>query len=290
MDMRPTTRAPLRFGVKLTQDAPVDTFRRVWQVADEAGFDHVWVMDHLASLGADDDRPIFDAWAMQAAMAVATSRVRIGCMVSGNSYRHPVMLAKLAATVDHLSGGRLELGIGAGWNEHEHTMYGLDLGTVRERMDRLEESLQILTSLWTEPRTTFDGAHYRLADAVAEPKPVQRPHPPIWVGGSGPRRTLRLVARYADAWNDTSSTPEQVAALGEVLERHCADVGRDPAEIRRTVQLRLREHPLAELPGLVERYAAAGVTEFVVVLSSGEAALRELDGVVAALPALRGAA
>jgi len=227
---------------------------------------------------------------MQAAMAVATSRVRIGCMVSGNSYRHPVMLAKLATTVDHLSGGRLELGIGAGWNEHEHTMYGLDLGTVRERMDRLEESLQILTSLWTRPRTTFDGAHYRLADAVAEPKPVQRPHPPIWVGGSGPRRTLRLVARYADAWNDTSSTPEQVAALGEVLERHCADVGRDPAEIRRTVQLRLREHPLAELPGLVERYAAAGVTEFVVVLSSGEHALRELDDVAAALAALRAAA
>ncbi|MCK9793640.1 LLM class F420-dependent oxidoreductase [Isoptericola sp. 4D.3] len=287
MEPRPTSARPLRFGVKLTQDAPVPTFRHVWRTADEAGFDHVWVMDHLASLGADDSRPIFDAWAMQAAMAVTTSRVRLGCMVSGNSYRHPVMLAKLATTVDHLSGGRLELGIGAGWNEHEHTMYGLDLGSVRARMDRLEESLRVLRSLWTEPRTTFHGQHYRLTDAVAEPKPVQRPYPPIWVGGSGPRRTLRLVARYADAWNDTSSTPEQVAALGEVLERHCADVGRDPAQIRRTVQLRLREHGVADLPGLVARYAAAGVTEFVVVLSSGEGALRELDDVVEALPRLR---
>ncbi|MFD6175901.1 MULTISPECIES: LLM class F420-dependent oxidoreductase [unclassified Isoptericola] len=284
-----TSRHPPRFGVKLTQDAPATTFQQVWRTADDAGFDHVWVMDHLASLGPADDRPVFDAWAMQAAMAVATSRVRIGCMVSGNTYRHPVMLAKLATTVDHLSGGRLELGVGAGWNEHEHTMYGLDLGTVRERMDRLEESLQILTSLWTRPRTTFDGAHYRLEDAVAEPKPVQRPHPPIWVGGSGPRRTLRLVAQYADAWNDTSSTPEQMVALGEVLERHCADVGRDPAQIRRTVQLRLREHGLADLAGLVERYAAAGVSEFVVVLSSGASALRELDHVAAALPALRAA-
>ncbi|SKC70950.1 LLM class F420-dependent oxidoreductase [Krasilnikoviella flava] len=287
MEPRPTPGTLLRFGVKLTQDAPVETFHHVWRTADEAGFEHVWVMDHLASLGADDDRPIFDAWAMQAAMAVATSRVRLGCMVSGNSYRHPVMLAKLATTVDHLSGGRLELGIGAGWNEHEHTMYGLDLGSVRTRMDRLEESLQVLRSLFTEPRTTFEGEHYRLTDAVAEPKPVQRPHPPIWVGGSGPRRTLRLVARYADAWNDTSSTPEQVAALGEVLDRHCADVGRDPAQIRRTVQLRLREHAVTALPALVERYAAAGVTEFVVVLSSGEAALRELDDLVGTLGRLR---
>ncbi|MGF0116776.1 TIGR03560 family F420-dependent LLM class oxidoreductase [Promicromonospora sp. Marseille-Q5078] len=280
----------LRFGIKLTQDAPVGTFRHVWRTADEEGFDHVWVMDHLASLGADDARPIFDAWAMQAAMAVATTRVRLGCMVSGNTYRHPVMLAKLATTVDHLSGGRLELGIGAGWNEHEHAMYGLDLGNVRSRMDRLGGSLQVPTAPRTAPRTTFEGQHYRLVDAVAEPKPVQRPHPPVWVGGSGPRRTLRLVAQYADAWNDTSSTPEQLAALGDVLERHCEDVGRDPATIRRTVQLRLREHPVADLPALVERYAAVGVTEFVVVLSSGEAALHELDDVVAALPALRTAA
>ncbi|PFG43166.1 F420-dependent oxidoreductase-like protein [Isoptericola jiangsuensis] len=277
----------LRFGLKLAQDAPVESFREVWRTADEAGFDHVWVMDHIAALGDDPTRPIFDAWAMQAAMAVDTTRVRIGCMVSGNSYRHPGMLAKLATTVDHLSGGRLEFGIGAGWNEREHAMYGLDLGSVRTRMDRLEEALQVVRSLWTEPTTTFAGEHYRLTDAVAEPKPVQRPHPPIWVGGSGPRRTLRLVARYADAWNDTTSTPEQLAGLVEVLERHCADVGRDPAEVRRTVQLRLREHALGDLAGLVERYAALGVTEFVVVLPPDGDLRGHLDDVVAELPRLR---
>ncbi|MGF0118843.1 LLM class flavin-dependent oxidoreductase, partial [Promicromonospora sp. Marseille-Q5078] len=144
--------------------------------------------------------------------------------------------------------------------------------------------------LGPRPPPAAGGRPSRRAAAAAEPSPGRRPPPPVWVGGSGPRRTLRLVAQYADAWNDTSSTPEQLAALGDVLERHCEDVGRDPATIRRTVQLRLREHPVADLPALVERYAAVGVTEFVVVLSSGEAALHELDDVVAALPALRTAA
>jgi F420-dependent oxidoreductase-like protein len=277
----------LRFGLKLSQDAPVETFQHVWRTADEAGFDHVWVMDHIASLGDDPTRPIFDAWALQAAMAVATSRVRIGCMVTGNSYRHPGMLAKLATTVDHLSGGRLEFGIGAGWNEREHEMYGLDLGSVRTRMARLEEALQILRSLWTEPTTTFQGEHYRLTDAVAEPKPQQRPHPPIWIGGSGPRRTLRLVAQYADAWNDTSSPPERLAELVQVLDRHCDDVGRDPGEIRRTVQLRLREHALGDLAALVERYAALGVSEFVVVLPPDGELQGHLDDVVGELPRWR---
>ncbi|WP_278237382.1 LLM class F420-dependent oxidoreductase [Isoptericola sp. AK164] len=278
-----------RIGLKLTQDAPVADFEQVWRTADDAGFDHVWVMDHLASLGPDPARPVFDAWAMQAAMAALTTRVRIGCMVSGNSYRHPGMLAKLATTVDHLSGGRLELGIGAGWNEREHSMYGLDLGDVRTRMDRLEEALVVLRSLWTQPTTTFHGEHYRLTDAVAEPKPVQRPHPPIWIGGSGPRRTLRMVARYADAWNDTSSSPERIRELGDVLARHCEDVGRDPAEIRRTVQLRLREHDFADLPALVAAYAGVGVSEFVVVLPSEGDVRPHLDAVVGALPRLRAA-
>ncbi|MDO8149650.1 LLM class F420-dependent oxidoreductase [Isoptericola sp. b515] len=278
-----------RLGLKLTQDAPVTAFADVWRTADDAGFDHVWVMDHIASLGPDPGRPVFDAWAMQAAMATLTSRVRIGCMVSGNSYRHPAMLAKLATTVDHLSGGRLEFGIGAGWNEREHTMYGLDLGDVGTRMDRLEEALVVIRSLWGRPTTTFHGEHYRLTDAVAEPKPLQRPHPPIWVGGSGPRRTLRLVARYADVWNDTESSPERIGELSEVLARHCDDVGRDPAEIRRTVQLRLRQHDLADLPALVAAYEAVGVSEFVIVLPSDGDVRPHLDAVVDALPRLRSA-
>ncbi|MFC7407204.1 LLM class F420-dependent oxidoreductase [Georgenia alba] len=277
----------LHIGVKLSQNAPIEAYRDVWRTADEAGFDHVWVMDHIASLGPEDDRPIFDAWAMQAAMAVATSRVRIGCMVTGNTYRHPGVLAKLATTVDHLSGGRLEFGIGAGWAEREHTMYGLDFGTVGSRFDWLTEALAIIRSLWTEPRTSYDGAKYQLAGAVAEPKPVQRPYPPIWIGGSGPRRTLRLVAEHADAWNDTKSTPEEFAALNGVLERHCADVGRDPAQIRRTVQLPSAGRTENGLLRDVEAFAARGATEFVIVLPWAADVRTELDAVVEALPRLR---
>lgn len=277
----------LRFGVKLSQNAPIESYRDVWRTADEAGFDHIWVMDHIASLGEADDRPIFDAWAMLAAMAVVTSRARIGCMVTGNTYRHPGLLAKMATTVDHLSGGRLEFGIGAGWAENEHTMYGLDFGTVADRFDWLEEALQVIRSLWTQPRTTFSGARYRLEAAVAEPKPLQRPHPPIWIGGSGPRRTLRLVAEYADAWNDTSSPPERLAELTAVLERHCAEVGRDPASIRRTVQIRRGEKSVDELLAGVKEYVDVGVSEFVFVLPWTGDVRPYLDELVTLLPDLR---
>src|SRR4051812_10241657 len=137
------------------------------------------------------DGPTFEAWTMLAAMAQVTMRVRIGCAVVGNTYRHPAVLAKMAVTVDHLSGGRLEFGIGAGWAQNEHTMLGLEFGTRNDRADRLEESVQIIRSLWTRPRTTFEGKHYQLQDAVAEPKPVQQPHPPIWIGGRGGQRKRR---------------------------------------------------------------------------------------------------
>ena len=182
----------LRFGIKLSQNATIDQLRDLWRLADESGFDSCWVMDHFATLGPRDDGPIFETWTMLAAMAQLTTRTRIGCAVVGNTYRHPAVLAKMAVTVDHLSGGRLDFGIGAGWAENEHTMLGLEFGTRGDRADRLEESLQVIRGLWTQPRTTFAGTHYQLQDAVAEPKPVQRPHPPIWIGGSGPKRTLRL--------------------------------------------------------------------------------------------------
>jgi F420-dependent oxidoreductase-like protein len=276
----------LRFGIKLSQDAPIGDYLQVWRHADEAGFDHVWVMDHIATLGERDDGPIFDAWALQAAMAIATSRVRIGCMVTGNTYRHPGVLAKLATTVDHLSGGRLEFGIGAGWAEREHTMYGLEFGTVKDRMDRLEEALAIITSLWTQQRTSYDGSHYHLAAAAAEPKPVQRPYPPIWIGGSGRRRTLRMVAQYADAWNYTGGDTAEFAELGKVLDRHCADLGRDPAAIRRTVQQRLGDD-LDAAAAAVAAYVGAGATEFVLILPWGTGGIGALDLASAALPRLR---
>jgi alkanesulfonate monooxygenase SsuD/methylene tetrahydromethanopterin reductase-like flavin-dependent oxidoreductase (luciferase family) len=183
----------LRYGLKLSQNATIDQYRAVWRIADEADFDHCWCMDHFATLGSRDDGPIFEAWTLLAAMAATTSRTRIGCAVTGNTYRHPAVLAKAAVTVDHLSGGRLEFGIGAGWAENEHTMLGLQFGTAGDRADRLEEACQVIRSLWTQARTSFAGQHYQLSGAVAEPKPVQQPHPPIWIGGAG--RLARCVSR-----------------------------------------------------------------------------------------------
>ncbi|HUF14527.1 MAG TPA: LLM class F420-dependent oxidoreductase [Acidimicrobiia bacterium] len=260
----------MRFGLKLSQKATIDEHRAVWRIADDEGFDHCWNMDHFAALGEDPAGDIFEAWTLLAAMAEGTTHTRIGCMVTGNTYRHPAVLAKMAVTLDHISHGRLEFGLGAAWAENEHRMLGLEFGTVGERLDRLEDACQIITSLWTAPTTTFAGAHYQLEKAIAEPKPVQRPYPPIWIGGSGPKRTLRIVARYADVWNMPGGTPAELARSSRVLDQHCADVGRDPAEIRRTVQVRLPEEPADALP-LVEGYAQVGADDIILIVMGGTA-------------------
>jgi F420-dependent oxidoreductase-like protein len=274
----------MRYGLKLSQNATIDTYRAVWRTADEAGFDHCWNMDHLATLGGDPTGDIFEAWTLLAAMAQATEHTRVGCMVTAATYRHPGVLAKMAVTVDHVSNGRLEFGLGAGWTEGEHTMFNLELGTPRERLDRLEEALRIVKSLWTEPTTTLHGDHYRVEAAIAEPKPVQRPHPPIWIGGSGRRRTLRIVAEHADAWNMGGGTPEELRDLSGVLDGHCAAVGRDPAAIRRTVQVRLPENP-DDLLSLAEGYAGAGADD-IIVMVIGEPE-RRATAAAALLPRLR---
>ena len=279
--------AAMRVGLKLSQNATIDQLRAVWRVADDAGFDHCWCMDHLATLGPRDDGPIFEAWTLLAGMAVATSRTRIGCMVTGNTYRHPAVLAKAAVTVDHLSAGRLEFGLGAGWAENEHTMLGLPFGSKGDRADWLEEACEVITSLWTRPRTSFDGTHYKLSDAIAEPKPVQQPHPPIWIGGSGRQRTLRITARYADVWNAAGGSPDEVAEVSAVLDQRCAEIGRDPAQIRRSVQLRVTEAN-DDVLELVASYRAVGVTEIVLILHSQNPA--GLAGDIAGLlPRLRAA-
>ena len=261
---------PLRFGLKLSgQDTTVDALRTVWRIADEAGFDHVWDFDHLASIGdGGPDRPIFEGWALQAAMAEATKRARIGCLVTGNTYRHPVLLAKQAVTVDHLSGGRLEFGIGAAWAEIEHSMYGIE--GLDHRVGRLSESLQVIKSLWTQERTNFEGRYYHLSDAIANPKPLQKPHPPIWIGASG-ESTLRLVARHADVWNaagggDTQKMKETIA----MLEDACGAIGRDVSEIRRSLQFGWDGVDSASLLGDAARYLELGFTEQVIYLRGSD--------------------
>jgi F420-dependent oxidoreductase-like protein len=256
---------PLRFGLKASgQWITIEQLRSIWKTAEDGGFDHLWDFDHLATIGPNGpDGPIYEGWALQAAMAEATKRVRIGCLVTGNTYRNPVVLAKLAVTVDHLSGGRLEFGVGAAWAEIEHEMYGIE--GLDHRVGRLSESLQIMKSLFTNDRTNFDGRYYRITDAIANPKPVQQPYPPFWIGASGPT-TLRLVARHADVWNISGGDPAAVRDLVAKFEEACAAVGRDPGEIRRSIQFGSEDVDRDQLVDLCGRYLELGVTEQVIYL------------------------
>lgn len=260
---------PLRFGLKLSQQVhPIDAQRDAWKIADEAGFDHLWPFDHLIALGADPAQPIFDGWTILGAVAESTTRARIGLNVTGNLYRHPGLLAKIAVTVDHLSRGRLEFGIGAAWNEPEFKMHGLPFPSAADRLRMLDESVQALKLLWTEPRATFAGRFYQLTEAIAEPKPVQKPHPPIWIGGSGPKRTLRVVARHADVWNSSSGPADEMKALLGILHEHCAKVGRDPGTIRLSHNLRVDDADAAQRQ--VESSLKLGYSEFLLFPRQGD--------------------
>ena len=277
---------PLRFGLKNSgQATTIQALRDVWRIADEAGFDHVWDFDHLASIGANGtERPVYEGWTLLAAIAASTERVRMGCLVTGNTYRHPALLAKMAVTVDHLSGGRLEFGIGAAWAEAEHRMYGIE--GLDHRVGRLRESLEIMTSLWTAERTTFDGRYYHIKDAIANPKPIQKPHPPIWIGAGGDLM-LQVVARFADVWNGSNaSTPGAAAELSQKLDEACAQIGRDPAQIRRSAQHAWDGRERTVLLESVYGYAEAGFTEHIINCQGPDFA-RVATAAAEALPDLR---
>jgi alkanesulfonate monooxygenase SsuD/methylene tetrahydromethanopterin reductase-like flavin-dependent oxidoreductase (luciferase family) len=220
---------------------------------------------------------------MLAAVAEATTRVRLGTLVTGNLYRNPGMLAKMAATVDHISGGRLEMGIGVGWAEPEFVGLGIPFPEgVPERIDRLDEGCQILKLLWTQARSDFDGTYYQLVDAISEPKPIQRPHPPIWIGAKGPKRSMRVVARHADVWNASGARGlDADVETSRILDEHCAAVGRDPAEIRRSVEL--EADSVDAFGRLAEGYAAAGFADFILDVTCADP-LRRIDAV--AIPAM----
>jgi F420-dependent oxidoreductase-like protein len=276
---------PLRFGLKASgQWISIEQLRSVWRTADEGGFDHVWDFDHLASIGPNGpDGPIYEGWALQAAMAEATKRVRIGCMVSGNTYRNPVVLAKLAVTVDHLSGGRLEFGIGAAWAEVEHEMYGIE--GLDHRVGRLSESLQIIKSLFTNERTDFEGRYYHFKDAIANPKPIQKPHPPIWIGASG-ESTLRLTARHADVWNISGGDAAAVKQLIGKFEAACDAVGRKASDVRFSIQFGSDRFDREQLLDVSGQYYELGVTEQVVYLR-GDRPDRLAEQIAEVLPDLR---
>jgi F420-dependent oxidoreductase-like protein len=233
----------LTFGIKTApqHDAGYEAIARVWQEADATPeLDDAWLWDHMLPLGGDPWGPCLENWTLLGALAAQTSRLRIGHLVTSNLYRSPPVLAKMATTVDIISGGRLILGIGAGWSSPEQDAYGAPRLSAAERIGRLAEACQIIRRAWTEEVFDFDGRYYQLRGVYAEPKPVQVPHPPILIGGKGERRTLRVVAEHADIWNFSGSRDDAVGEfrrLNEVLDGHCAAIGRDPATIGRSVQL-----------------------------------------------------
>ncbi|MEX2246327.1 MAG: LLM class flavin-dependent oxidoreductase [Dehalococcoidia bacterium] len=232
----------IRFGYSVEAPIGWDELLELARTLDRGSrFTSFWISDALVANGPPDD-PRLDAWTAIAAIAQATSRLRLGVMVSGNAYRHPALLAKIVTTIDHISGGRVELGIGAGW-PGENRRFGIHFGERRQRTERLDESLQVIKLLWTQPRPSFAGKHYRLDEPPYSPPNVQQPHPPILVGG-GSDAMLRIIAKYADAVNPMIDVAE---AFGKV-DAYCREIGRDPAEIRRTLEvpLFLNDDPVAQ--------------------------------------------
>jgi F420-dependent oxidoreductase-like protein len=225
---------PVHFGIQTPQEGVTfDALVAHWRCADDLGFDSVWLDDHFYSVLRPRSEPQMEAWTLLAALARETRRVRIGILVSCNGYRNPALLAKMAATVDVLSNGRLIHGVGAGWFADEYEGYGYDFPDVQTRLAQLDESLRVQKLLWTAERPSFDGRFYRLKEAWCEPRPAQRPHPPILIGGSGEKVLLRLVAGHADMWNCPGEPAELGRKIG-VLRRHCAAEGRALDAIERT--------------------------------------------------------
>ncbi|HEU5420357.1 MAG TPA: LLM class F420-dependent oxidoreductase [Streptosporangiaceae bacterium] len=250
----------MRFGFKTSpQNTSWDAMLAVWRAADDIEiFESGWTSDHFYAV--HDDRPAaqrLEGWVTLTALAQATRRLRMGTLVTGVHYRHPAVLANMAATLDVISGGRLELGIGTGWHEPESAAYGIELGSPRERSDRFEEACEVLAGLLSPAETTtFRGRYYQLTDARCDPKPVQQPHPPICIGGSGEKRTLRTAARFAQHWNFDSGTMDQFRRGRDVLHQHCADIGRDPAQILLSGQVRFTGDPAQTAAAAADLQAA----------------------------------
>jgi F420-dependent oxidoreductase-like protein len=232
----------MRFGLDVSQHQLTwgEILARV-RSAEEAGFDGVWVFDHFSALYADPDGPCLEGWTLLAGLAASTSRIRLGTLVTGMTHRWPSVLATEVVTVDHISGGRVECAVGAAWNVEEHTELGIPFPPVDVRMARLEEGVQVLRLLMSGERVSFSGEHYQLQDALFRPAPVQRPHPPIWIGGTGRRRTLPIAGRHADVWHGWADTPQEYAELTGIVDRAAEAAGRDPAEILRASSLSISE-------------------------------------------------
>ena len=298
---------PIRFGFQTAQqNVTWPELLAVWQELEQLGFDSGWNFDHFIPIFSDPAGPCLEAWTMLGAMAAHTSTLRIGTMVTGNTYRHPAVLAKMATTIDVMSGGRLNFGVGAGWFELEHRAFDIPFPKINDRLHMLDEALEVIKLLWTERQPTYAGKYYQLQDAYFAPKPPQQPHPPIMIGAAGERHALRIVAKHATMWNSFGS-PEVFRGKIGVLRQHCQRIGRDVEEIEKSVLISLvlsddrtavervlqgsaarmnmpleemRARSLAgtrrEIISQIEAFVEAGVTHFILMLAApyDRAALR----------------
>jgi F420-dependent oxidoreductase-like protein len=246
---------------------------------ESLGYDSAWVYDHFHTIPDATQEPTYECWTLMAALAATTERVRLGQMCTCNGYRNPAYLAKVASSVDVISGGRVEFALGAGWYHEEYEAYGYEYPGDGTRLAELSEAVQIILKMWAEDEATFEGDHHRVRGAINRPKPLQDPHPPLWIAGGGERKTLRLVARFADASN-TVGTVDTFRHKNEVIDRHCADVGRDPAEIARTthVLISVAESEAALAP-VVERVAGQAGRSVAKFLASSQTIAGTVDQV-----------
>lgn len=252
---------PLRIDIKASQhDRDWDNIlayaRDTEAVESLSGF---WMFDHFVPINGHVEGPCMDGWTLLGALAAVTKRVRLGLMVGCNGYRYPAVLAKIATTVDQISNGRLDMGLGAGWFELEYNMYGIPFPVPAQRIRELDEACEILKRLWTEELATFEGKYYTIKDARHEPKPIQNPYPPFVLGGGGEKMTLRVVAKHADMWNFGGGTPEEGARKLAILAEHCEAIERDPNAIRHSTQFYMKS--AVEVDGIrakIESYVQAG--------------------------------
>lgn len=276
-DARP---APsLRFGLFLSQaNKPLSQVYDEFQMAEDLGFDHAWLVDHLVDTDGPPGHPCLEAWTLLAALAARTSRIRLGVLVTSNTFRHPAVLLKAAVTVDHISGGRLILGLGTGWHVDEHRRYGVELPEPAQRVDRFAEAVELISLLMAQERTTYAGHYYQLDDAPLEPRPLQVPRIPILIAAHRPRM-LRLAARYADQWDTFAAMPDAATdgvetALAErirYLDEACGLIGRDPTEIRRSTWATAAAlHSEGAYLDFVTRHRQLGFTDFSTVMPAAD--------------------
>jgi F420-dependent oxidoreductase-like protein len=292
-------RHPIRFGVQTGQQSVQwPAISSLWEKADQWGYDSLWTFDHFYPIFVPDPSgPCMEGWTTLTALSQRTKRARIGALVNGNTYRNPCITAKMAATLDQITGGRVNLGLGAGWFELEHRSFGIDFKTVGGRLQALDESCEIIKGMFTQDKMTLKGKHYTVTDAMCNPKPVQKPHPPLLIGGSGEKSLLKIVAKHADMWNMPNASAETMAQKIGVIRRHGDIVGRDTEQIENAAMISMcyrapkeREEMMAGLVAMmsqqtpqqarkqmmiggrdecletIERYTKVGVTHFIFMM------------------------